>query len=74
MNDTMKIGNAFDGDHVNFGPLVNKRQFDTVMEFIRIGKEEEKLKCVLGGNRWGDKGYFVEPTIFTNVCGNSKLA
>ncbi len=28
----------------------------------------------MGGERWGDKGYFVKPTIFANVDDNSRLA
>lgn len=34
------------------------------MNYIQHGKEVEKLELLLGGNRWGSKGYFVEPTIF----------
>ncbi|OCK78758.1 aldehyde dehydrogenase [Lepidopterella palustris CBS 459.81] len=46
------------------GPLADKKQFDRVMEFIEIGKGEAEL--ITGGTRKGDKGWYVEPTIFLN--------
>ena len=52
-----------DKDGVQMGPLVSKVQMDKVLDYIEIGKSEgAKLLC--GGHRIGDKGYFVEPTIF----------
>lgn len=51
------------------GPVINKRQLDKILSYIEIGKSE--ATCVAGGERDvdGDKanGYFVKPTIFTNV-------
>jgi aldehyde dehydrogenase (NAD+) len=57
------------------GPLINKRQHDKCFEYIQIGKSEGlTLEC--GGNRPQglEKGYFIEPTIFTNVPDTSRLA
>ena len=58
------------------GPLINSRQYNRCLEYIKIGKEEEKLAIVVGGGRPNEltKGYFVEPTIFINVPDDSKLA
>lgn len=51
------------------GPVINKRQLDKILSYIEIGKSE--ATCIAGGQRdvEGDKanGYFVKPTIFTNV-------
>lgn len=51
------------------GPIVNQRQLDKILSYIDIGKAE--AECILGGERdlEDDKkdGYFVRPTIFTNV-------
>ncbi|MBI2794160.1 MAG: aldehyde dehydrogenase family protein [Ignavibacteria bacterium] len=51
------------------GPIVNQRQLDKILSYIDIGKTE--ADCILGGERdvSGEKqgGYFVKPTIFTNV-------
>ena len=48
------------------GPQVDKIQFDKVMNYIDAGKSEG-ASCVTGGERHGDTGYFVEPTVFTDV-------
>jgi len=48
------------------GPLVSEGQMKTVLDYIETGKKEG-ASCVYGGKRVGDKGFYVEPTIFTNV-------
>lgn len=44
------------------GPLVDKAQFERVMEFIERGKGEAEL--IFGGERIGSEGFFVQPTVF----------
>ncbi len=44
------------------GPLVSKTQFDRVSGFLRAGYEEG-ARTVCGGKRFGESGYFVEPTV-----------
>mmetsp|Transcript_69981 Transcript_69981/g.121093 ORF Transcript_69981/g.121093 Transcript_69981/m.121093 type:complete len:509 (-) Transcript_69981:248-1774(-) len=48
------------------GPQVDKIQFDKVMGYIEKGKAEGAT-LQTGGAQHGDKGYFVEPTVFTDV-------
>jgi aldehyde dehydrogenase (NAD+) len=55
------------------GPLVDKLQFDKVLGFIEKGKAEG-AKCLTGGARWGDKGYFVKPTIFVDAKDSDTIA
>jgi len=44
-----------------------------VLELIESGKSQgAKLLC--GGKRLGDKGYFVEPTVFADVTGDMRIA
>merc|ERR1712054_433637 len=50
----------------DLGPQVDKIQFDKVLGYIEAGKSEGAT-VALGGGRQGDKGYFVQPTIFTDV-------
>merc|ERR1711988_1047728 len=57
----------------DLGPQVDKIQFDKVMGYISSGKTEG-AKCVLGGDRQGNKGYYVQPTIFTEVKDEMKIA
>lgn len=53
------------------GPLADKVQYDRVMKFIEQGKKDSKI--VTGGNRHGDKGNFIEPTIFLDPPSDSKI-
>jgi betaine-aldehyde dehydrogenase len=59
------------------GPIVSKRQFDKVMEYIETGKKEG-AKLVLGGDNPQDpelkNGFFINPTIFTDVKPNMTIA
>ena len=43
-----------------------------IMKFLD-GAKRDGLKAELGGGRLGDKGYFIEPTIFTDVSINSDI-
>ena len=69
---TISIGCAFGGN--NHGPQVNKNQLTKILGYLDHAKNVEKLECLMGGERHGEKGYFVKPTVFVNVDDNSKLA
>lgn len=72
----IKIGNGLD-ESVEMGPLVSKRQREKVHKYVQIGKEEG-AKLVCGGNFYteGDceKGWFYEPSIFTGVTPDMRIA
>lgn len=72
--EKLKIGNGLD-ESCNLGPLVSKSQLDLVMGYIETGKKEGKV--VTGGYRLigqgYDEGFFVAPTIFTELDNNSRL-
>jgi aldehyde dehydrogenase (NAD+) len=63
----IKVGDALDYES-DMGPLVSEAQRDTVENYVRIG-QEEGARLVVGGRRPEhlDRGYFYEPTIFTEV-------
>ena len=66
-----RVGDPF-ADGVEQGPQVDKDQFDKVMGFIDSGREQgAKLLC--GGGRVGERGYFIEPTVFDNVDEQMKI-
>src|SRR5207247_4968451 len=67
-----KVGDPFDSA-TEQGPQVSQEQFDRVMGFIESGKKEG-AKMLCGGNRVGQKGYFIEPTIFDGVKDDMKIA
>src|SRR5450755_148730 len=66
------VGNPFD-KNTEQGPQVDQDQFNKVMGYIDSGKSE-KAKLVCGGNRVGDRGYFIEPTVFADVQDNMRIA
>jgi phenylacetaldehyde dehydrogenase len=54
------------------GPLVSKVQFERVTGFLKSGKEEG-AHTVVGGNRHGDSGYFVQPTVLDGTRENMRV-
>jgi aldehyde dehydrogenase (NAD+) len=70
----MKIGDPHDAD-TDFGPLAAARQRDAAERFIASGLAEG-AKVVLGGGRPASqpKGWYVEPTIFTEVDNHMEIA
>lgn len=58
------------------GAIVSQEQMQTVLSFIEAGKQGG-AKLIAGGNRVavnGDKGFFIEPTIFGDVKNDMKIA
>jgi aldehyde dehydrogenase (NAD+) len=55
------------------GPQVSQEQLDKILGYIQLG-EKQGAQLVAGGRRVGDRGYFVEPTIFDNVSDNMAIA
>ena len=62
------------GDHI--GPVISKKQYDKIIDLIKSGVEEG-AKLVAGGPDRPEKlnkGYFIKPTIFTNVTNEMRIA
>jgi len=55
------------------GPLVSQEQFSRVKGYLELGKQEG-AKTVVGGDTGTGKGYFVNPTIFTGVKNDMRIA
>ena len=67
-----KVGMPFDKD-VQQGPQVNGSQLNKILGYIESAKQEGAT-LETGGKRFGSKGFFVEPTVFSNVTDNMKIA
>ncbi len=71
----IKVGNGMDQE-IEMGPLVSEEHMKKVLKYIEIGKQEG-ARLVCGGNRITstglEKGFFVEPTVFSNVTSNMKI-
>jgi aldehyde dehydrogenase (NAD+) len=66
------VGDPFDPE-TEQGPQVDDIQFEKVMGYIEAGKKEG-AKLVAGGKRVGNRGYFIEPTVFADVKDDMKIA
>ena len=72
----LTVGDGLD-PAMDIAPLSSQSQFNTVMEYIGIGAEEGATIAYGGNPRTEgdlDEGYYVEPTIFTNVDTNMRIA
>jgi len=60
------VGNPFDSKNEQ-GPQIDKEQFEKILGYIDIGKKDGG-NLLAGGGRKGDKGYYIEPTVFSDVA------
>ena len=73
---SMRIGNGSD-PNTEMGPSVDENQFNTVLSYVEIGREDgAELKC--GGARATgdglDNGFFVHPAVFDRVTPDMRIA
>ena len=88
MLSNVRIGDPF-GEDIDQGPQISKTQFEVschpfgfrgddsnlpkrIMGYIESGKADG-AKVHLGGERYGNEGHFVKPTIFTETKPNMKI-
>ncbi|KAH6628978.1 aldehyde dehydrogenase domain-containing protein [Boeremia exigua] len=74
IQSTSKLGDPFAEDTFQ-GPQVTKQQFDRILSYVEIGKQGGAT-LELGGKPWKDadgKGFYIEPTIFTNVSKDMRI-
>ncbi|GAB6902227.1 aldehyde dehydrogenase family protein [Kineosporia succinea] len=64
------VGDGFD-ESSEIGPVASKEHFERVSNYLRIGAEEGTIAT--GGNRIGEKGYFLEPTIITGTSEDARV-
>ncbi|OMO81518.1 hypothetical protein CCACVL1_12377 [Corchorus capsularis] len=58
---------------VQHGPQIDSKQFEKILAYIRSGIESNaKLEC--GGQQFGNKGYFIHPTVFSDVQDDMLIA
>jgi aldehyde dehydrogenase (NAD+) len=67
-----RIGDPFDMATTQ-GPQISQEQCDRIMGYIDIGISEG-ANLLSGGKRVGNKGYFIQPTIFDGVKDNMRIA
>ena len=67
-----RLGDPFDPNTIQ-GPQVDREQLDRVLGYIEKGKAEG-AEVLTGGGRFGDRGYYVEPTVFAGVRDDMVIA
>lgn len=67
-----KVGNPFAAG-TQQGPQIDEESFTKILSYIESANKEG-AKLEVGGKRFGSEGYFVEPTVFSNVTDNMKIA
>jgi acyl-CoA reductase-like NAD-dependent aldehyde dehydrogenase len=65
-------GDPFDPD-TTMGALINARQLERVLGYVRLGREEG-ARLVTGGARPDRPGYFVQPTLFADASNTMTIA
>jgi acyl-CoA reductase-like NAD-dependent aldehyde dehydrogenase len=68
----MRIGSPFDPE-TQVGPVVSQEQLDRITRYVGIGRDEG-ANVLIGGGRHGSEGYYFEPTIFTSVSNDMRIA
>jgi aldehyde dehydrogenase (NAD+) len=67
-----KVGDPLDTT-TEQGPQVSQEQMDKILGYVTLG-QKQGAQLVAGGKRVGNKGFFVEPTIFDNVKDEMAIA
>lgn len=67
-----KAGDPFDPS-TRHGPIVSEKQMNKVLDYIKKG-QEEGATLEFGGNRISDKGFLLEPTVFSGVKDEMAIA
>lgn len=70
--NAIKVGHPLD-PNTEVGPLIHKSHFDKVMGYVGIG-QSEGATLAAGGQRAGDAGWFVRPTLFTGGAPHMRIA
>jgi len=62
--ESIGVGDPAEGDDVEMGPVISKAQQDRVLGFLDRAKG---AKVLTGGGTNGDRGFFIKPTVVTDV-------
>lgn len=68
---TITVGDPSDQSNY-MGPVVNEAALRSILGYVETGKTEGRL--VTGGNRVGERGYFLEPTVIADVAPTATIA
>ncbi len=67
-----KVGGQFDAE-TTLGPITKPDQFKKILSLIETGRKEG-ARLVTGGERIGEIGHFIQPTVFADVEDSMEIA
>jgi betaine-aldehyde dehydrogenase/aminobutyraldehyde dehydrogenase len=70
--ESLKVGDPAEGDEIEMGPVISKDQQERVLGFLERA-EGSKATILTGGGTNGDRGFFVKPTVVTDVGQESEI-
>jgi 1-pyrroline dehydrogenase len=62
--ESLHVGDPAEGDEIEMGPVISKSQQDRIFGFLERAKG---AKVLTGGDSNGSRGFFVKPTVVTEV-------
>ncbi|CAK3915538.1 aldehyde dehydrogenase ALDH [Lecanosticta acicola] len=71
VKEVSKVGDQWD-ESTYQGPQVSRQQYERILAHIESGKQEG-AKVVLGGQKKEGKGFYIEPTVFTDVADEMRI-
>jgi 1-pyrroline dehydrogenase len=70
--ESLKVGDPAEGDEIEMGPVISKAQQERVLGFLERA-EGAKATILTGGGTNGDRGFFVNPTVVTDVGQDAEI-
>jgi len=70
--ESLKVGDPADGDDVEMGPVISQEQQERVLGFLDRA-QQVRATILTGGGTRGDRGFFVQPTIVTDVAQDADI-
>ena len=67
----LRVGDTTDPDNT-LGPVIDANAERKILDYIEVGKQEGEL--MLGGDKVGEEGYFIAPTVFADVDPKARIA
>jgi aminobutyraldehyde dehydrogenase len=70
--ESLKVGDPAEGDEIEMGPVISKAQQERVLGFLERA-EGARATILTGGGTNGDRGFFVKPTVVTDVGQDAEI-
>src|SRR6476469_5584736 len=70
--ESLKVGDPAEGDDIEMGPVISQAQQERVLGFLDRA-QKAKATILTGGGTRGERGWFVQPTVVTDVAQDSEI-